>query len=354
MQQKAIRLLLTVCLMCLLPACALAATYQASNGAELQTALASAADGDTIQLVGTLTDLGPVTIGKDLTITGGEVTGNSSFNLTGDQNVTFTDVTFRSISNDANNLSAIYANSLTGSLTVTGSTFADVDWDAIQVAPLAGAQIIITGNTFRDDDPTVRQQRYVHIQSALNTDFTAAVTENRMFGNLQQEALGVYYPADPDKQTLDRNYIADTMTYPVCILNGQGENIAEIAYPLLDENGQVRTDQVVLGKSEFYAAAYPSLEAAAAAGETDLVLIQDAALNENVDFPAGTNLDLNGKTLTLAPGVSIPDTVTVDENGGQIVQQPDLRVLLGILLLVALLLLFAWYLLFGVTQLDRF
>ncbi len=347
-------LLSAVVLLCLTPLCAQAATIPAATGPELTAAIASASDGDTIQLTGTLADIGSVIVDKDLTITGGTVTGNSDFRVGPDSNVTFTDVAFRNIHNDASQLSAIYASGLAGSLTVTGCTFADCDWDAIQVTPVAGAEITVTDNEFRDDDPAVRQQRYVHIQSALNTDFTATVTGNRMFGDLTQEALGVYYPADPEKQDLSRNFIADTMTYPVCILNGQGENIAQIAYPLLDEEGQVRTDQAVLGKSEFYATAYPSLEAAAAAGETDLVLILPTTLTENVAFPEGTTLDLNGQTLTLSPGVSLPDTVTVVENGGQVIRQPDVRLLLGIVLLIVLLGLLGWYLLFCETPFRRF
>lgn len=333
-------LLLAACL--LLPLGAQAATYQATDAAQLQSAIAAAADGDTIELVGTLTDIGDVLINKDLIITGGTVTGNSYFRLGGDQNVTFRNVNFQNIHNAANNLSAIYATNLSGSLTVTGCTFDDCDWDAIQVTPVVGAAITITDNVFRDDDPTVRQQRYVHIQSALDTDFSATVTGNQMFGDLAQEALGVYYPADPAKLQLTRNYIADTMTYPVCILNGTGENIAQVAYPQVDQNGQVRTDQVVLGKSRFYAAAYPSLAAAAAAGETDLALIQDTALTENVDFPAGTTLDLNGRTLSLAPGVALPDTVTVVESGGQITAQPDVWLLPWAALLLVLLGLLVW------------
>ncbi len=352
MHRKYRLLLLAACLMCLLPMSAMAATYQAADAAELQTALATAADGDTIQLVGTLTDLGSITIDKDLTITGGTVTGNSDFRLSGDQNVTFSGVTFRDIHNATNNLSAIYASNLTGSLTVTRSTFEDIDWDAIQVVPAAGAEITVTDNVFRDADPTVRQQRYVHIQSGPNVDFAATVTGNRMFDDLAQEALGVYYPADAAKQELTLNYIADAMTYPVCILNGEGENIAQIAYPQVDENGRVRTDQVVLGKSEYYATAYPNLAEAAAAGETDLVLIRDTALNENVDFPEGTNLDLNGNTLTLAPGVALPDTVTVEENGGQVTPQADYSRLLWVLLIIALLGVLAWFTILGITQSD--
>ncbi len=343
MQRKLVSLLLALCVA--LPLCALAATYPVTNAAELQNAITTAADGDTIQLTGNFQDIGQIAINKNLTITGGTVTGNSSFAVGSNQNVTFTGVTFTDINNATNNLSAIYASGLAGSLTVTDCTFADCDWDAIQATPVAGAQLTITGNTFRDDDPTVRQQRYVHIQSAPNTDFTATVTDNRMFGDLAQEALGVYYPADPAKQQLSRNYIADTMTYPVCILTGSGDNEAQIAYPLITEDGQVRTDQAVLGKDEFYATAYPSLEAAAAAGESDLVLIEDTTLTQNIDLPEGSTLDLNGKTLTTAPGVTLPDTVTVNENGGQIKPAPAPASLgwLWLLILIPLLaLLIIW------------
>ncbi len=345
MHRKLLSLLLAA--LFIAPVYAQAATYQASNAAELQSAIAAASDGDTIQLVGTLTDVGSVSINKDLTITGGTVTGNSSFSVGGNQNVTFSNVIFTNIHNAASNLSAIYAPGLAGSLTVMGCTFADCDWDSIQVTPVSGAEITITGNTFRDDDATVRQQRYVHIQSAANTDFTATVTGNRMYGDLAQEALGAYYPADPKKQQLSGNYIADTMTYPVCILSGDGENIAQIAYPQITADGQVRTDQAVLGKSPFYATAYPTLEAAAAAGETNLVLLEDTALTENIDLPEGSKLDLNGKTLTIAPGVSLPDTVTVEENGGQIkpapqpAQDPSLW---WLLILLPLLILFVFWL----------
>ncbi len=353
MHRKYMLPLLLVCVLCMLPMSALAATYQAADAAQLQTALAAAANGDTIQLVGTLTDIGPVAIDKNLTVTGGTVTGNSSFTVGSNTDVTFTDVFFRDIHNATSNLSAIYAPGLAGSLTVTDSTFEDVDWDAIQITPVAGAEITVTDNVFRDENPAVRGQRYVHIQSAMNTDFTATVTGNRMFNDLTQEALGVYYPADPEKQELDRNYIADTMTYPVCILNGEGENIAQIAYPQINENGALRTDQAVLGKSEFYATAYPTLAAAAAAGETDLVLLEDTTLAENVDFPAGTNLDLNGNTLSLAPDVSLPDTVTVNENGGKITNLPNTTLLLWGLLLAGLLALLAWWFVFGIAQEER-
>lgn len=87
------------------------------------------------------------------------------------------------------NQSAIYASGLTGTVTITGCTFDNIDWDAIQITPTKTAGIVITDNVFQHTNTTDTQLRYVHIEytagylgTAINeltiTDNQFYVTEN--------------------------------------------------------------------------------------------------------------------------------------------------------------------------------
>ena len=62
------------------------------------------------------------------------------------------------------NQSAIYASGLTGKAVITGCTFDNIDWDAIQITPTKTAEIEITDNVFKHTNTTDTQLRYVHIQ----------------------------------------------------------------------------------------------------------------------------------------------------------------------------------------------
>lgn len=62
------------------------------------------------------------------------------------------------------NQSAIYASGLTGTATITGCTFDNIDWDAIQITPTKSASIVIQNNVFQHTNTTDTQLRYVHIQ----------------------------------------------------------------------------------------------------------------------------------------------------------------------------------------------
>lgn len=66
--------------------------------------------------------------------------------------------------------SAVYANGLTGTAVITGCTFDNIDWDAIQIIPAktstynTTATIKISNNIFRHTDTSMTQLRYVHVE----------------------------------------------------------------------------------------------------------------------------------------------------------------------------------------------
>lgn len=233
---------------------------------------------------------------------------------------TIQNVNFKNIHNNANSLSAVYGSSLSGTLTVTGCTFHNCDWDALQITPVANANITITGNTFSTDNTDgINQVRYVHIQSKTNVDFSATVTENVMYdtikgvngAGLKCGALEIYYFTNPEKITTNMNYIE----YPElnCILMNSGTNVGEMVYPMyatddLEEDNLITPVAAI--KTTYEGTYYTTLqEAIDAAGNRDTITLL-ANVTESVTVPADkvVTLDLNGKTLTNEAG---KDTITV-------------------------------------------
>ncbi|MDY5023740.1 MAG: DUF6562 domain-containing protein [Candidatus Egerieousia sp.] len=152
---------------------------------------------------------------------------------------TIQNMNFKEIHNAANKLSAVYASELTGKLVITGCTFDTFDWDAIQTTPQAGAEIEITGNTFKyNGTPSGNNRRYVHIQSAKNVDFSAKVTGNSFLNNVQllMSALEVYYFIDNNKIELNGNYFDSPAK--VCILSGYGSVATDVL-----KNMKIKTSQ---------------------------------------------------------------------------------------------------------------
>ena len=248
--------------------------------------------------------------------------------------------------NKTGNLTAIYGSGLTGTFTITGCTFENVDWDAIQITPLKGANITITDNIFRTD-AECQTVRFIHVESAQNTDFSICATRNKFFGveALNQTGLEVYYPVNADKVNLSGNYMDAPMA--VCIGTGgtSYNNAWQKACPFKDENLEedimpiamrevsagnrlyLTEDEVAADGVKVLAGenCYDTISAAisAASGSTVQVkLLND--LKEDITIPEGKTLtlDLNGQTLTNASSHTIVNqgTLTIlDSAGGGVV-----------------------------------
>lgn len=245
--------------------------------ATLAEAVAAATAGQTITLISDVANAGNVSLKAGVTLDGygHKVTGNSAvyINKAGG---TVQNVVFKDIHNAANNLSAVYASGLAGTATITGCTFDNCDWDAIQATPVAGAVLTITGNVFdTDNTDSVQQQRYVHIQSAVNVDFTATVTGNVMTGDTKQGALEAYYFADEEKIDVSHNYIEDKAD--VCILDGTGALRNDMVFPAYKDAEKTELYQPVamIATSAYSADYYPTVAAAligAKSGDTIQIL----------------------------------------------------------------------------------
>ena len=248
--------------------------------------------------------------------------------------------------NKTGNLTAIYGSGLTGTFTITGCTFENVDWDAIQITPLKGANITITDNIFRTD-AECQTVRFIHVESAQNTDFSICATRNKFFGveALNQTGLEVYYPVNADKVNLSGNYMDAPMA--VCIGTGgtSYNNAWQKACPFKDENldedimpiamrevsagnrlylteDEVAADGVKVLAGENCYDTISAAISAASGSSIQVKLLND--LKEDITIPEGKTLtlDLNGQTLTNASSHTIVNqgTLTIlDSAGGGVV-----------------------------------
>ena len=125
------------------------------------------------------------------------------------------------------NQSAIYASGLTGKAVITGCTFDNIDWDAIQITPTKTAKIEITDNVFKHTNTTDTQLRYVHIQ------YTAGyfgvpiseliITDNQFYTTENTDdffcSIGIW---NVNKNTpilqLNGNYVEDYSTTEVSVI----------------------------------------------------------------------------------------------------------------------------------------
>lgn len=242
---------------------------------------------------------------------------------------TVKNVNFKNIHNSSSKLSAVYASGLSGKLTITGCEFDTCDWDAIQTTPVAGAEIDIQGNTFRNTgEQGINTRRYVHVESKANTDFTITVTENKFYDGtkLQETAIEVYYPTDENKVKLNRNYVDEPMSSCIIMNNYSIPNRKpEMVLPFMDEDLENEVmPEADLVKSIYNYYYYPTLqEAVTAAGtaSTTITLLKDVESLVEIGSGQDITFRLNGDkkikeivnhgTLELISG-------TVRSNGGSI------------------------------------
>ena len=184
---------------------------------EFNDAMLNSKDGDTIYLNGTIILDEALVIDKNLTINGGEITGAPVYVTA--NNVTLSYVTFVDLINE-NEIqeSYIYAQNYGGSLTIEGCTFFGVEYEAIQITPVEGANIVIKDCVFEVDNPG--QQRYIHIEGNKDkiVDCNIKILSNE-FNNLEMldttnnngEAVGVYY-VNLKNVTFEMNTLSGELT----------------------------------------------------------------------------------------------------------------------------------------------
>ena len=300
------------------------AAVGSKNYETLADAIKLAAKGKTVTLLADLSNIGSVSIPKNLTIDGNghTISGNSSISvqMPGDASadVTIRNVTFKDIAN-GNKLSAFYFAQAKGKLTITDCTFDSIEYEALQITPAPGAVINISNNKFiAKSDGT--QVRHIHVEMAYGSGFDyegetiqLTITDNQLFGKVSGDAsMGVWWVGTDSNLKLDGNFIEDPNTVSVTLSKaGVHTNAGDLIYPARSQ-AEVDVDDlmpvaVVLeaasGESKTHA--YNTLAEAIAAAENGqtVKLLSDVTITgKQLVIEAGKQftLDLNGKTLKIS------------------------------------------------------
>ena len=284
----------------------------------LADAIRLATKGKTITLLADVADCGSLTISKNITLDGDghTISGNSSIsvNMPGNAaaDVTIKNVTFKDIAN-GNKLSAFYFSQVKGKLTITGCTFDSIEYEAIQVTPMEGAEVNVSNNVFKAKaDGT--QVRHIHIEMAYGSGFDCegqniklTVTDNQLHGAVSGDAsMGIWWVGTDSTLKVDGNYMEHPETVSITLANsGVHYNRGDLIYPARSQ-ADVDVDDLMpavivaekaSGKSKINA--YSTLaEAVAAAEDGQTVrLLADVEQNTQLTIEKSITLDLNGKTI---------------------------------------------------------
>ena len=293
-------------------------THYAKIGDEkyltVRDAFNDAEAGDTIVILLDVEDLGALTVKTGVTLDGNgkTISGNSAIYMNAGAKVT--GVTFKDIKNANGTLSAIYAIRLAGRVEIVNNVFDSVEYDAIQITPADGAEIVITDNVFKGVS-----KRYVHIESVRseNVAFKATVTANKMYSDNAVSPLDVYYFADESLINVASNYIADTTN--VCVLNANAENLAVKALPIMNEDLTAERSIVAYVLDQYGVRFYDDLSSAVSelkANETLYILEGSYNINLSINKQNATVIGelgdngerlvtINGKLSVTADGVTI-------------------------------------------------
>ena len=284
----------------------------------LADAIRLAAKGKTVKLLADVADCGSLTISKNITLDGGghTISGNSSIsvNMPGNAaaDVTIKNVNFKDIAN-GNKLSAFYFSQVKGKLTITGCTFDSIEYEAIQVTPMEGAEVNVSSNVFKAKaDGT--QVRHIHIEMAYGSGFDCegqniklTVTDNQLHGTVSGDAsMGIWWVGTDSTLKVDGNYMEHPETVSITLSNsGVHYNRGDLIYPARSQADADVDDLIpaviVADKAsgESKIKAYSTLaEAVAAAQDGQTVrLLADVEQNAQLTINKSITLDLNGKTI---------------------------------------------------------
>lgn len=192
------------------------------------------------------------------------------------------------------NQSAIYASGLTGKAVITGCTFDNIDWDAIQITPkTTTAEIVITGNVFTHTNTTGTQLRYVHIEhkTAVSSGSKIAqltVTDNQFYNTQNTNdiinSIGIWFVKDTTtKLQLSGNYVEDIATVAV----GYGMKTIKL-YPMRSQPN-VDIDDIAPIAYDEDENVYFELQNAIDQTEQYVYLMADAA-GQTATIPAGKTI----------------------------------------------------------------
>ena len=285
--------------------------------ATLQAAINAAEDGQTVTLLTDVADCGSIAISKNITLEGNghTISGNSSIsvNMPGNAtaDVTIHNVNFKDIAN-SNKLSAFYFSQVKGKLTITDCTFDSIEYEAIQITPMEGAEINISNNMFKAKaDGT--QVRHIHIEMAYGSGFDCegqniklTVTDNQLHGTVSGDAsMGIWWVGTDSTLKVDGNYMEHPETVSITLANsGVRYNRGDLIYPARSK-ADVDVDDLMpaavvadkaSGESKIHA--YSSLAEAVAAAQDGQTVTLLADATEDVAISKNITLDLGGKTLT--------------------------------------------------------
>ena len=284
----------------------------------LADAIRLATKGRTVTLLADVADCGSLTISKNITLDGGghTISGNSSIsvNMPGNAaaDVTIKNVNFKDIAN-GNKLSAFYFSQVKGKLTITGCTFDSIEYEAIQVTPMEGAEVNVSSNMFKAKaDGT--QVRHIHIEMAYGSGFDCegqniklTVTDNQLHGTVSGDAsMGIWWVGTDSTLKVDGNYMEHPETVSITLSNGGVHyNRGDLIYPARSQADADVDDLIpaviVADKAsgESKIKAYSTLaDAVAAAQDGQTVrLLADVEQNTQLTINKSITLDLNGKTI---------------------------------------------------------
>lgn len=284
----------------------------------LADAIRLAGKGKTITLLCDVADCGSLTISKNITLDGGghTISGNSSIsvNMPGNAaaDVTIKNVNFKDIAN-GNKLSAFYFSQVKGKLTITGCTFDSIEYEAIQVTPMEGAEVNVSSNVFKAKaDGT--QVRHIHIEMAYGSGFDCegqniklTVTDNQLHGTVSGDAsMGIWWVGTDSTLKVDGNYMEHPETVSITLSNGGVHyNRGDLIYPARSQADADVDDLIpaviVADKAsgESKIKAYNTLaDAVAAAQDGQTVKLLADVAESSIKVNANITIDLNKMTVT--------------------------------------------------------